>query len=175
MSSPRNASRRDALKTVAIAASGAAIAVAVSPSVAQTPTSSSRSRAGAGAEPARTPDAEPLADLAGAQLGPYRVDVVGAIERGGIPVQLSYGAHSFRVDVLRADPSDAQSGIGRVSAVTVYLRNGGNGRTATDETMGLGAMALAEELARRERDGWKPPAALMTMGERSALDAIRVG
>ncbi len=173
MSSPGNASRRDALKTVALAASGAAVAVAVTPRIARTRNVAS---APAAADPA-THDASPrdLEDLVGKQLGPYRVESVGGIERGGIPVQLAFGAQVFRVDVLRADPSESRGGIGTVSSVSVYLRNGGDGQTATDEMMGLGAMALADELARRERDGWKPPSALMTMGERSALDSFSVG
>jgi hypothetical protein len=115
-----------------------------------------------------------LADLVGRDLGPYRVDYVGAIERGGIPVILAIGAHRFRVDVLRVDPSDPTTGIGVAGSAAVYLRNGGDGTTATDEQQGLGAMALAHEILRREREeGRVPSPALLTRGERDAHDASR--
>jgi hypothetical protein len=176
MTARRDASRREALKTVALGASGVATALAVT-RVAGNTAKAKGASANAPATAPPTGEAGYLSDLVGAQLGEYRVVKVGALERGGVPVHLAYRENApFRVDVLRADPADTH-GIGFVSSVSVYLRNGGNGRTATDETHGLGAMALAEELARRESAGLKPPAALLTMGERVALDAspVRIG
>ena len=175
MTARRDASRREALKTAALGASGLATALAVT-RVAGIATPA-HAKARDASESARTTDATYLAELVGLQLGPYRVTTVGALERGGVPVHLSVdGGEPFRVDVLRADPSDTR-GIGVSSSVAVYLRNGGDGHTETNEVMGLGAMALAEELARRESAGQKPPAELLTMGERVALDAsaLRIG
>ncbi|MGZ5968464.1 MAG: hypothetical protein ACXWP4_12410, partial [Polyangiales bacterium] len=121
---------------------------------------------------AEKPSESFLADLTGQKLGPYTVRAVGEIDRGGIPVILATAkGEDFRVDVLRTDPF-GRAGIGVASAFSVYLRNGGDGRTATDEECGLGAMALAKELARRNRKGEKPPAQLLTMSERAALDAV---
>ncbi len=113
-----------------------------------------------------------LGDLVGEHLGRYRVVSIGKLERGGIPVVMSVASGAtFRVDVLRFDPTEGRQGIGAASSVSVYLRNGGDGRKATDEEHGLGAMALANTLARREKAGTKPPSGLLTMDERAAYDA----
>lgn len=113
-----------------------------------------------------------LADLVGKHLGRYRVISVGGLDRGGIPVVMSTTSGvRFRVDVLRFDPTAGRKGIGPASSVSVYLRNGGNGRTSTDEIQGLGAMALAGAIAKRERAGLVPPSGLLTMDERAAYDA----
>ena len=172
MSVPSDASRRELLKVVGAGAAGAAILGAtvrpVAPGV---------------AVPVRTaPEAERadevselFRDLAGTSVGGYRIISVGALERGGIPVILATSTNDqFRVDVLRVDPADGPTGIGAAGSVSVYLRNGGDGRTATNEERGLGAMALAEELLRRDRSGMRPPTQLLTRGEREALDAARI-
>lgn len=123
--------------------------------------------------PARTNAAHAwLGDLVGKDLGPYRVASVGRIERGGVPVEMTTtDGVRFRVDVLRFDATQGLPGIGTLGAVSVYLRNGGKGGKSTDETQGLGAMALADELSRREREGITVPAGLWTMGERARHDA----
>lgn len=184
MTARTDASRREVLKAVGIGASGAALASVLA-----------RAASPVRAEPARVDhdpaDAPPapapgdvaagadvqayLGDLVGQRLGPYTVVSIGALDRGGIPVVLATPAgQAFRVDVLRLEPGVDRTGIGEASAVSVYLRNGGDGATATDEEQGLGAMALASELTRRERAGAKPPSALLTMSERQALDAARI-
>jgi hypothetical protein len=125
-------------------------------------------------QPARPEVAETtfLGDLAGAKLGAYTVQSVGELERGGIPVTMATASgETFRVDVLRTELL-GPPGIGPASTVSTFLCNGGDGNTPTDEERGLGAMALAKELARRTRKGEKPPAALLTMTERAALDAV---
>lgn len=166
MTVPADASRRELLKVVGVGVAGAAVATAATSNV----TTAHRAHATA---PADVEPTNELADLVGVQLGPYRVHSVGLAERGGIPVVLStVSGETFRVDVLRFDPSDGASGIGAVGYVSVYLRNGGDGRTATNEEHGLGAMALAEELRRREQAGWRPSFALLTRGERNALDRV---
>lgn len=114
-----------------------------------------------------------LDDLTGAELGvpgegTYAIVSVGALERGGVPIVMAApSGATFRLDVLRADPSEPHTGIGIRSQVAVYLRNGGDGATPTDEARGLGAMALASILAEHED---APPAGLLTLGERTALD-----
>jgi hypothetical protein len=166
MTARRDASRREALKTAAIGASGVALALGA---VRVT----NKVRASRATEPDKKAEASAgasyLAEFVGLEFGDYRVVAVEAIERGGVPVHLSHrGESSFRVDVLRADPTAAGRGIGAAGVHAVYLRNGGNGRTATDERNGLGAMALAAELSKREL---APPKELLTMDERAALDA----
>jgi hypothetical protein len=170
MTARNGASRRQILKVAGV--TGAAVAAVVATRVAQRPArAQSKEKAEkTSASPKAAPDF--LADLTGKMLGAYAVRSVGPIDRGGVPVILANAnGEAFRVDVLRAEPLSA-AGIGVVSTVSVYLRNGGDGRTLTDEERGLGAMALAEELARRSRNGEKPPAALLTMSERAALDAV---
>jgi len=114
-----------------------------------------------------------LDDLVGAELGvpgagTYAIVSVGALERGGVPIVMAApSGATFRLDVLRADPSEPHTGIGVRGQVAVYLRNGGDGATPTDEARGLGAMALASILAEHED---APPAGLLTLGERTALD-----
>jgi hypothetical protein len=180
------ASRREALKLAGAGTAGLALAGALvaRPTGSETPTDGSSHDTGGTASHADEshpnavgPSAEPspdayLGDLAGQQLGSYRVRTVGGLERGGIPVELvAPSGVAFRVDVLRFDPSEGRRGIGDVSSVTVYLRNGGDGAKATDEELGLGAMALASELARREHLGRDVPSGLLTMAERAAIDA----
>ena len=54
-----------------------------------------------------------------------------------------------------------------MGAVPVVLATAdGDGRTATDEEQGLGAMALAEHLRGREAAGWAAPS-LLTLHERA--------
>lgn len=166
MTARNGASRRQILKVAGI--TGAAVAAVVAPRIARRPARAQSQKVEKPAENAQ----EFLADLSGKKLGPYAVQSVGAIDRGGVPVILANAnGEAFRVDVLRAEPL-GNPGIGVASTVSVYLRNGGDGRTVTDEERGLGAMALAKELARRSRKGEKPPAALLTMSERAALDAV---
>ena len=176
MTASNDKSRRDLLKTMGASAAGLALVAGVS-KTAKAPAPSTAAAPPEGPEAPQQdldqPDAF-LSDLVGRELGPYRVDHVGAIERGGIPVILATAGHRFRVDVLRVDPADPVTGIGFAGSVAVYLRNGGDGTTATDEQQGLGAMALAAEILRREREESRvPPSKLLTRGERDALDASR--
>lgn len=125
------------------------------------------------AVPTRARGEDALGGLVGLELevagrGTYTVLAVGALARGGVPVVLSTpSGASFQVDVLRADPSEPHAGLGVTDRYAVYLRNGGDGRTPTDEVRGLGAMALASALAGHAP---APPAELLTFGERAALD-----
>ncbi|MBI2392087.1 MAG: hypothetical protein HYV09_21020 [Deltaproteobacteria bacterium] len=112
-----------------------------------------------------------LGDIApGAKLGDYEVVAVEPMHRGGIPIKMRASSGvAFVADVLRHDPADDTRAIGETSAVAVYLRNGGDGATSTDEIAGLGAMTLASALRRRVHEGATLPVELLTMSERAHL------
>src|SRR5579871_4554419 len=92
----------------------------------------------------------PLAS--GAQIDRWTIVQVGDSSSGGVPVVMSTrdGAR-FQVDVLARD--DAQPGVAHARGLSVYLCNQGDGRVASDEEQGLGAMALARALEAREAAG----------------------
>lgn len=101
-----------------------------------------------------------LTDLApGTALGPCRLARVMPIERGGVPVVLvDPRGREVVVEVHRHDDrAAAPSPLARAGSLAVYLRNGGDGATRTDESHGLGAMALAQRLVARERAGARVP------------------
>lgn len=104
----------------------------------------------------------------GAQVGPCRLVRVLPVEQGALPFELEDpSGHRFVVEVHRRDPS--VSGIRPAGSLDVFLRNGGTGSTPTDETHGLGAMALASLLAAREAEG-RPIPELATIVERWSCD-----
>ena len=70
---------------------------------------------------------------------------------------------TFTVEVMRFDPR--VPGVARAGSLAVYVSNGGGGAIATDEEHGLGAMALAAEIAKREAAGMHVPE-LATMSDR---------
>jgi hypothetical protein len=70
----------------------------------------------------------------------------------------------FGVDILRHDMRSP--GVARGGQLAVYLNNGGKGAKASEEEHGLGAMALAGWLARRESAG-RPVPALLTLTQRA--------
>ena len=85
-------------------------------------------------------------------------------ERGAVRMLLA-GAdgRTFTVEVMRFDPR--VPGVARAGSLAVYVSNGGGGAIATDEEHGLGAMALAAEIAKREAAGMHVPQ-LATMSDR---------
>lgn len=92
----------------------------------------------------------------GTPLGPCKLAAVLPVQRGILPVVLEDPrGETFVVEVHRHDPR--APGLARAGSLDVYLRNGGDGATTTDEAHGLGAMALAELLATRERAGRRVP------------------
>jgi hypothetical protein len=94
---------------------------------------------------------------------------VGPIVNGGVTVTLrARDGSTFHVDVLEHDA--AAPGVARAGSLAVYVENGGAGGTATDEEQGLGAMALARVLARREAAGMRVPV-LLTIRQRAPLMA----
>jgi hypothetical protein len=102
----------------------------------------------------------------GTPIDRWTVDAVHPTRMGAVPVVLrtAEGAR-FQVDVLRRDRSPgAPQGVANTETLSLFLSNRGDGSTATDEEQGLGAMALAAALARREAQA-RPPE-LLTMRER---------
>jgi hypothetical protein len=166
MSGPTGIGRREFVATVGIAAGTAGTVVGATTVV--------------GAEP-RTPepwgeDALPVTDgsnvlglAAGASIGGYRVRAVHVARFGAIPVVLETPAgEAFQVDVLRRDADGAVLGIANTATLSVFLVNGGDGRTTTVEQEGLGAMALADALAPREGHA-ELAATLLTFRDRGRL------
>lgn len=175
MTSRMDATRREALKAVAVGASGLALASVASRAVtADSPTvekGAKESRDRSHPDEVRAQAVrEFLGELVpGARIGVFTLIAVDPMDRGGIPLTLSTPeGEAFGVDVLRHDPTAPSRGIGPSTVVSVFLRNGGNGRTSTDETKGLGAIALAEALELRVRAGAVPPLDMLTMSERAA-------
>lgn len=105
----------------------------------------------------------------GTRIGRWTVRAVHGVRMGAIPVVLaSEEGEEFQVDVLRRDNAPgAPAAVGQARTLSVFVVNGGSGSTATLEEQGLGAMALAEALARREDEGAAVPA-LLTLRERTA-------
>lgn len=115
-----------------------------------------------------------FADLKeGSRVGPWVVDHVGPMARGGRVLLLrgeSDGAEGrFELEVLLGDPN-GPTPPGRSGHFAVFVRNSGNGSTATVEDHGLAAMTLASHLAAHEaridrsrlvEEGW------LTMRERT--------
>lgn len=113
--------------------------------------SAPEARAAAAATTGRSLELQP-----GLRLGPCTIARVLPVENGALPVELVDPAgRRFVVEVHRFD-ARAQ-GIARAGSLAVYLRNGGTGATRTDETHGLGAMALASLLEAREKAGMPVP------------------
>jgi hypothetical protein len=106
----------------------------------------------------------------GLRIGSCTVLKVGEVVAGGIPVLLQApNGSQFGVDILRHDRRTP--GVARGGRLAVYLNNGGTGGTASNETHGLGAMALAGWLARRESHGCPVPS-LLTLKQRAPLLAV---
>jgi hypothetical protein len=103
------------------------------------------------------PPPRELVDLApGTPLGPCRLMRVMPAERGGIPVVMADPeGRAFEVELHRHD--ERAPGLARAGSLDVYLRNGGDGAKPSDETHGLGAIALARLLADRELAGKRVP------------------
>ena len=92
---------------------------------------------------------EPGTVLPGTQV---RVIAVYPVTLGALPVVLeTHAGNRYQVDVLARDPSGPQ-GVGNTEHFSVYVANSGDGGTSTDETEGLGAMALARVLEAGQND-----------------------
>lgn len=75
-----------------------------------------------------------------------RVVSVHPVTFGALPVVLETDAGKrYQVDVLARDPQ-GPPGVGNTEHYSVYVSNQGDGGAVTDESQGLGAMALARVL-----------------------------
>ncbi len=111
-------------------------------------------------------------DLPGTKVGRCTVVRVDPVLAGAIPVTLAAADGSeFKVDVLRHDGETP--GVARGGSLAVFMHNGGSGGKATVEEHGLGAMALAGWLERREALG-RPVPVLATLRQRAGLLAADV-
>lgn len=178
MSDRKATTRRDALSALGASASAFAVAGLVRTHAARTPTAQRASEALPHAPATPPPDPEALASAAareaalellgdvraGSLLARCRVIEVLPVQLGGIALRMETpdGAR-FQLDVLRDDRGDG--GVGRAPGLAVHVSNRGDGKTPTDETQGLSAMALGDALARRLREGATVPA-LLTFRER---------
>jgi hypothetical protein len=110
----------------------------------------------------------------GVAVGPCKLVRVLSVDvaRGCMPVVLvDPRGRELVVEVHRFD-ARAQRPLARAGSLAVYLRNGGDGATPSDETHGLGAMALAAMLEAHERAGGALPR-LASIGERWRVDPPR--
>jgi hypothetical protein len=117
---------------------------------------------------ARAP-AAPLGDAVapGAVIQRWTVVAVHPLHCGAVPVVLATAeGRRYQVDVLARDPA-GPAGVANTQELSLFVANHGDGRTATDEEQGLGAMALAEHLGAREAAGWTAPS-LLTLEQRAA-------
>ncbi len=123
---------------------------------------------GAQAEHASAAAPTPGAFQPGMPLGPCRLVKVLPVDNGALPFELEDpSGQRFVVEVHERDASVA--GLCPAGSHDVFLRNGGSGKTPTNETHGLGAMALATLLAEREASG-RPIPPLATIVERWSAD-----
>ncbi len=110
--------------------------------------------------------AELMADVrAGSLLSRCRVIEILPVRFGAIAVVMETpkGAR-FQLDVLRDDGAQ-QGHVAGAPGLAVFVSNGGDGATRTDEEQGLAAIALGQVLARRLREGARVPA-MLTLAER---------
>ena len=101
----------------------------------------------------------------GLDLGKWSIEQVKPTTFGAIPVVMrSPAGDAFQVDVLRRDP--AMPSVADTRQFSLFIANGGNGSTASNELHARGAKVLAHQLARTEISG-APLPKLMSFNERS--------
>lgn len=114
------------------------------------------------------PEAEALfRDLKpGSKVEQWTIVAVHPVRHGALPVVLA-GADGrrFQVDVMAIDPG-GPLGVANTKTLSLFVANRGDGDTPTEESQGLGAMALAAALAERETAGAEPPT-LVTFAKRA--------
>lgn len=124
-------------------------------------------RTAAGAPPLAAVAAVPKLAV-GLKLGACTLERILPVERDALPFELKDPAgRLFIVEAHVHDP--AHPGIARAGSLDVFLVNGGNGDTPTDETHGVAAMELARVLSLREQAGAEVPT-LATIAERWSYD-----
>lgn len=101
----------------------------------------------------RSPEASPTAyaSLVGQRIDRWTVVRVHPIHLGAVPVVLSTSdGDTYQVDVLARD-ADGPQGVANTEQLSLFVVNSSrvddpDGRRATDEEQGLGAMTLAQSL-----------------------------
>lgn len=97
----------------------------------------------------------------GSVVGQWTIADVYDFHLGAVPVVLQDASGAkFQVDVLRRAPGVA--GIAETRHFSLFLSNRGNGATRTNESHGLGAMALAAAVG-----DTVAPDALLSLAERA--------
>jgi hypothetical protein len=101
----------------------------------------------------------------GARLYGWTVVSIHDVHMGAIPVILQDAdGRRFQVDILRKH-GEGPRAVADTEKFSVFLANSGNGLTPSNESHGLGAIALATVLTRGEKRG--VPGGVMTLRERS--------
>jgi|GEM_PF-6286860 len=102
---------------------------------------------------------------AGAVMHTSTVAEVRAVRLGAVAVVMRRAdGTAFQLDLLRRSERDGS--IARSAHYSVFAVNGGTGTSATSESDGLAAMALARAVSNAERNGMAP-VALLTHADRA--------
>ena len=103
----------------------------------------------------------------GARIDRWQVVAVHPVRFGAIPIVLATDdGRRYQVDVLARD-DDGPAGVATTEHFSLYVANQGDGAMPTDEEQGLGALALARELADYEARAAELPE-LLTLRQRIA-------
>ncbi len=104
----------------------------------------------------------------GLELGTWMVERVYTPRMGALPVVLrTPTGERFQVDILRRDPADANQAMALAARHALFVVNGGNGRTGTEEMQARGTKVLAAHLDAQLRAGVQGPE-LSSYTERAA-------
>lgn len=96
----------------------------------------------------------------------WRLEAVHGVRAGAIPVVLSTASgQRFAAEIFRDDPESPRP-VARAGGLALFLVNRGDGRSPTDESFGLGVMALGRELEGRLATGALVPSGLGKHSER---------
>ena len=177
--------RRGALLGIGLAATGAAVAVRSIDAAADEGTAPPRRDEGPTARPdamaahelrAPRPSVQALfgALTPGSALSSHwRIEAVYDVRAGAIPVVLAtLSGHRFAVEIFLGGP-DAP-GIATAGPLALYLVNRGDGSSSSDESAGLGVMALGNALAARLAEGAVVPDGLVTLAQRRRQHPVGV-
>lgn len=116
---------------------------------------------------------ESFADLEpGSAVGPWRVEHIGPLFRGGRIILMQADGERFELEVLLRDPNGPRP-PGESERFSIFVRNAGNGSISTDEGHGLAAMSMASYL--RSREASLDASGFMTMRERSEAFSRELG
>jgi len=105
---------------------------------------------------------------AGSKVYDWTIVAIHGVHLGAVPVIMEdKTGDRFQVDVcLKDNASGAPHAVASTSRLSFFLANSGDGSTPSDEVHGLGAIALATLLSRRESGG--TPEGLLTLRQRMA-------